>query len=86
MGLAHSLRNCKKKKNQRKFLFHKEGWSGKCLENWVLFTALNFIFRSERSLETVIETGVIKFFCRTQGHGLIIPDKEGEEIFVHISE
>ncbi|KAI8436987.1 hypothetical protein MSG28_010390 [Choristoneura fumiferana] len=41
---------------------------------------------SERALGNPIESGKIKSFCRAKGHGFVIPEKSGEDIFVHISE
>jgi len=41
----------------------------------------------ERAKDNPIEHGVIKYFNRSKGHGFIISDqREGEEIFVHISD
>lgn len=37
-------------------------------------------------MENPIEKGNIKYFSRGKGHGFIVSDRAGEEIFVHISE
>ncbi len=45
------------------------------------------ISRYERAKDNPIEHGLIKYFNRSKGHGFIINEqREGEEIFVHISE
>jgi len=32
------------------------------------------------------ETGVVKYFCRSRGHGFITPDDGDEDLFIHISD
>lgn len=44
------------------------------------------ICRSERALQSPELLGTIKLFCREKGHGFIIPNSGGEDIFVHVSE
>jgi len=40
----------------------------------------------DRAMENPIERGYIKYFSRGKGHGFIMSDRGGDEIFVHISD
>lgn len=33
-----------------------------------------------------LETGKVKSFCRSKGHGFITRDEDGQDLFVHISD
>lgn len=33
-----------------------------------------------------VDTGVVKYFCRSRGHGFITPDSGDPELFLHISD
>ncbi|KAI5697179.1 cold shock domain-containing protein CG9705-like [Diaphorina citri] len=41
---------------------------------------------SNRALQNPVETGKIKEFCRSKGHGFITPDSGEPAVFVHISD
>ncbi len=32
------------------------------------------------------ESGRVKYFCRSRGHGFVVPEGQDEEIFMHISD
>ncbi|XP_060520611.1 cold shock domain-containing protein CG9705 [Cylas formicarius] len=40
----------------------------------------------EKIVTDVLYYGTIKAFCREKGHGFIIPENGGENIFVHVSD
>lgn len=41
---------------------------------------------TNRALQNPVETGKIKDFCRSKGHGFITPDSGEPAVFVHISD
>ncbi|VDP34957.1 unnamed protein product, partial [Soboliphyme baturini] len=41
---------------------------------------------NERAAKGPVHYGVVKYFCREQGHGYITSYETGEDVFVHISE
>lgn len=41
---------------------------------------------SARAMENPVETGIVKSFSRSKGHGFLTPHTGGDDIFVHISD
>jgi len=38
-------------------------------------------------IEDDVERGTVKYFCRSRGHGFIVPENDpGQELFMHISD
>lgn len=51
--------------------------------NYSLFLVF---FSSAKAMSNPEETGKVKYFCRSRGHGFITPDNASDDVFVHISE
>lgn len=43
-------------------------------------------YRSAKALQNPQEKGKVKHFNRSKGHGFIVPDQGGDDVFLHISE
>ena len=62
------------------------------MDNNITFVSNNLsylkciIFSNEIALGNPEVMGKIKSFCRSKGHGFIIPEDGNENLFVHISE
>lgn len=41
---------------------------------------------SAKAMSNPEETGKVKYFCRSRGHGFITPDNASDDVFVHISD
>lgn len=55
----------------------------------IIYDFFNIFFSrcsSAKAMSNPEETGKVKYFCRARGHGFIIPESGGDDLFVHISE